>query len=74
MISDRSTRLVTIHTRCSFCNKDADVKINQIGFENYFGKGMLIQKAFPDLTADQREQIRTGTCAECWNKYMADHE
>ena len=70
MISDRSTRLVTIHTKCTFCGIGDDVKVSQKGFENYFGKGMLIQKAFPDLTDDQREKILNGTCADCWDKYM----
>lgn len=29
--------------------------------------GCLIQKAFPNLNASQREMIMTQTCSECWD-------
>lgn len=30
--------------------------------------GMLIQDAFPDLPAEDREFLISGLCPECWNK------
>lgn len=74
MVSDVTTRLVTIHTKCPVCGVSDDIKIPQQGFEDYFGKGMHIQKALPDLTADQREKIITGTCDSCWKEMFKDIE
>ena len=36
--------------------------------------GMLIQKAMPNLTADEREFILTGLTAEEWDEVMSDIE
>jgi hypothetical protein len=30
--------------------------------------GGLIQNVFPELTAEQREGLKTGTCKSCWEK------
>jgi len=29
---------------------------------------MLVQNAFPDFDADQREIVKTGICSKCWTK------
>lgn len=34
--------------------------------------GMLIQHAFPDLSADEREFLMTGITPEEWNETFAD--
>lgn len=36
--------------------------------------GLLIQQAFPFLTADEREFIMTGTPPDVWNKLFAEHD
>lgn len=33
--------------------------------------GMLIQEAFPDLPAEDREFLISGLCPECWNKLFS---
>jgi hypothetical protein len=37
-------------------------------------KGMVIQQAFSYLTPDQREMIKTGICAECWESMTGGEE
>jgi hypothetical protein len=34
--------------------------------------GELAQRAFPELTAGQREAIMTGTCDPCWDQMFAE--
>jgi hypothetical protein len=33
---------------------------------NLWRNGAYIQDAFPDMTADERELLLTGTCPGCW--------
>lgn len=33
--------------------------------------GMLIQDAFPDLPAEDREFLISGLCPECWNELFS---
>ena len=40
-------------------------------FKNWFD-GMLIQDAFPQLTAGEREFVKTGITPSEWNRYMED--
>jgi hypothetical protein len=39
---------------------------------NNWRAGVLIQRAFPNMTADQREMLITGTHPECWETMFAD--
>lgn len=34
--------------------------------------GLLIQDAFPELSVDQREQLISGYCGECWDTLWSD--
>ena len=36
--------------------------------------GLLIQQAFPFLTADEREFLMTGTPPHVWKEIFAEHE
>ena len=37
-----------------------------------YSRGMLLQEAFPDLSADDREFIKTGITPEEWLKYFGE--
>jgi hypothetical protein len=50
---------------------DLNVTEEQI---NAYKNGMLIQDAFPNLTADEREFIMTGITAEEWNTVFAEED
>ena len=58
-------------TTCPFCDKTNFVQLTPDQWKRYgewsSGK-LLIQNALPDLTADQRELLKTGICSECWEK------
>lgn len=58
---------------CPFCGKTHVVMIDTAGLLNY-KNGALIGTAFPYLTADERELLISGTCPECWEKYMKEDE
>ena len=59
---------VSIKTTCPQCGKDHYVNVEQEDYEAY-KNGELCQKAFPYLSADQREMLITGICKSCW-KYL----
>ena len=44
-----------------------DIKVTDAQIE-YYAAGGLIQDAFPNLSADDREFIKTGITAESWDE------
>lgn len=58
---------MTLETRCPICGRESQIEVKD---EQYamWRKGTLIQNAFPDLNADQREQLMTGICQKCWDR------
>lgn len=58
---------VGIETECPFCG---DRKIIRVRKKDYIAwqDGALIQRAFPYLTANERERLSTGICPSCWDK------
>lgn len=58
---------------CPFCGKDSRVQVPGPGLWAW-EHGAFAQVAFPTLTAEQREQVITGTHPECWNKYLGDED
>jgi hypothetical protein len=43
-----------------------DLPITASQVEAYYDRGVLLQNAFPNLTPDEREFIKTGVTAEEW--------
>jgi hypothetical protein len=35
-------------------------------------EGMLIQDAMPELSADERQLLISGTCGKCWDKMFQE--
>ena len=58
---------------CRLCNEVADLTVNIEGFVAWQG-GKLIQEALPELSADQRELLISGTCDKCWNEMFPSDE
>lgn len=58
---------------CVMCNKSAEVKVPLHGF-TLWQSGELIQKAMPQLSADDRELLITGTHSDCWERLFAGSE
>lgn len=61
--------------RCPFTGKfnKMDLPITE-GQISRWESGVLIQDAFPNLDADQREFIKTGITPEVWDKMMGGEE
>ncbi len=49
---------------CVFCGKDHSVEVDLARYEMWQA-GELIQKAMPNLSATEREQLISGICPKC---------
>ena len=56
---------------CPFCQKTAQIEVVAEEFEDWQA-GELIQNAMPNLDADSREQLISGTCPKCWDEMFGD--
>lgn len=64
---------ITRTSQSSGITRTLDLNITQEQLDN-FNDGMHVQKAFPHLSADQREFILTGITGEEWNKIFPPEE
>jgi hypothetical protein len=58
---------------CTICGKYGVLDVDYDALLRWQG-GELIQNAFPHLPRDQREQLKTGIHAACWNKLFPPEE
>lgn len=63
-----------INSTCPICHKTDHIEVSQEALNNYYYKGQTVQKAFPNLNADIREQIMTGIDKKCWAELMSDED
>ena len=56
---------------CPFCNSDHAVEVSLAGYIEW-ERGELIQKAMPDLTSTEREQLISGICPKCQAEFFGD--
>lgn len=54
-----------VRVRCPTCLSEDAVVVPTEGFKRW-RNGALIQRALPELTADLRERLISGTCQPCW--------
>jgi len=54
-------------TTCPICGESQDIVATVVDLERW-DNGALIQDALSYLSADQREALISGICAECWAK------
>ena len=55
----------TIERTCPICGRNMVVQVDEIGFVKYAAYGALIQEAFPDYNAAERELIKSHYCFDC---------
>lgn len=55
---------------CMHCGEAEPLTLSSLQLEAWQA-GAMIQDAFPDLSIEAREQIKSGTHAECWDKMFA---
>jgi hemolysin-activating ACP:hemolysin acyltransferase len=72
----QNPRITTLQATCPDCGIVNEFVVSSPSLQMWV-RGDLIQDAFPELTADQREQFITGYCDPCWQKmwaYLNDEE
>lgn len=57
----------TIHRRCPFCGELSHVTVPGPGLWAW-EHGEFVQRAFPTLSASEREQVLTGSHGTCWDR------
>lgn len=63
---------MTVTVRCPQCNRDREIApVTEEQFDSW-RSGMLIQRAMPLLSRDDREGLISGYCTTCWNKAFKD--
>lgn len=63
---------ITVETRpCVFCNTVGTFTFTEEQLRRWH-RGAYLQDVRPDLTAEQREQLISGTCPSCWDQFMGD--
>jgi hypothetical protein len=69
----KTLAMTTITTKpCMMCRKVSVVSVPAAGLEAFDnGRGALIQHAFPDLSADDRELLLSGAHPACWDSLFA---
>ena len=63
--------MVSVKTKCRQCGKEVILKVYKEDIVKY-QNGELIQRAFPYLTAGEREMLISGICPDCWEKLWSD--
>lgn len=59
---------VKLHTpQCIYCGSSSEITVDKDGFDRW-RNGTLVQNAFPNMNADDRELLVTGTHPVCWDK------
>ena len=64
--------------RCPFCKQDHSFITKETdfmyGWHLYQQNGATIQDAWPDLSPDEREMVKTGICPKCWEAAFGGEE
>ena len=58
---------------CPLCNKESRVIVPAQGLWNW-EHGEFVQRAFPELSAGEREQVMTGMHEDCFDDAFKDEE
>ena len=66
--------LVKVQTKpCICCHETGLITVDYAQYIKW-QEGMLVQQAFPDLSASEREMLITGTHPKCWDKMFGKEE
>lgn len=61
-----------LKTRCPFCKDIKYVTVSEPEYQKW-QSGVLIQRAFPLLSQDDRERLLTGICPPCYTRVTHEH-
>lgn len=65
---------VIVVTVCPMCGHANEIAVNEEDYYDWSFDGVLVQDAFPYLSADEREMLISGICPKCWNKLFSEEE
>lgn len=65
-MNDRMTKARVTTPACPLCGQTSVMYVDKERLA-LWRNGMVAQRAFPDLAADERELLMTGTHADCWD-------
>lgn len=51
---------------CPVCEEVSTLEVFRSGFDSWMD-GAFVQDAFPELSADERELLISGTHSDCWD-------
>lgn len=58
---------------CMLCTSRNHIQVDPIGFRAW-QNGVLIQRALPDSSEEDRELLISKLCSECFNSLQMDEE
>ena len=64
---------IIVALTCPFCGADHEVEVNLVAYYKGMG-GELIQRAMPDLTPTEREQLISHICPKCQDSIFGTDE
>lgn len=66
--------LIEVQTpKCQVCGVNSKMSVDITSYKSWVN-GTLIQKAFPNLSSDERELLMTGTHSACWESMFKSDE
>lgn len=65
-----SNSITPVTKFCPCCSARTDFILDKGRHEAWRG-GQLVQACFPDMKAEDRETLISGTCPACWDKVFA---
>jgi len=67
------TQPVQVITKCVVCNKVHTAYVEKVKYDRWKA-GENIQNVWPEMSADEREQLISGTCPKCWDELWSGDE
>lgn len=64
---------IDVEMTCPFCGAEHSVKVSLAGFEAW-QNGELIQRALPELSTTEREQLISQICPKCQTSFFCEDD
>lgn len=65
--------VIIVGKQCPFCGKEYMFEVPAEGYFKFM-TGILVQSAFPTISATEREHFVSGLCTECQEKIFGAEE
>ena len=59
---------------CPVCGTSTVMFVDEIAYDRWQSREILIQQAFPDMYLSDRELIKTGIHSDCWKILFTEEE